>query len=108
MFRKKKCVKKVLAFLLCVFLLLSFNACSRSSVKKYNMTFSENEKRDTMRLSENDLSENILITKEDAKALLTAINNTTVEFPYSDLFETGNCYSRLETQVYVKEHDSIF
>ena len=82
MFRKKKCVKKVLAFLLCVFLLLSFNACSRSSVKKYNMTFSENQKRETMRLSENDVSENILITKEDAKALLNTINNTIVEFPY--------------------------
>lgn len=108
MFRRKKGVKKVFALLLCVFLLLSFSACSQSSVKKYNMTFSENKTRNTMRLGDNDVSENIFISKDDAKVLLNTINNTTVEFPYSDLFETDNCYSRLETQVYVKEHDSIF
>ena len=106
MYKKKACIK-VCAMFLCVAVILSLTACTKPS-KSYNMTLSESRIEYSFVVNNVDDSKSISLPQETINDLCNAIDSIQVIFPYSDLFETEECFRRLQTTISVSKHDSVF
>ena len=104
---KKKQYLKVCALILCLTVILSLSACTKSS-KSYNMALTESHNEYDLVVNSADDSKIITLPRETINSLCSTIDGIQVVFPYSNLFETEECFNRLQTTVSVLEHDSIF
>lgn len=98
---------KFLAAVLCVTLIVSISACGKPA-KKYNMTLTETERKQIFVTNEDDKSKVILLPKHEIDDLYYYIDSIKVLFPYSELFETEECYKRLQTKVFLQNHNATF
>jgi len=104
---KKRKWCRALSIVLCCVIALSMTACSKSA-KTYNMTLTETKKEQSMIVSNDDNSKFITLPSKSINNLQAFIKDIEVTFPYSKLFNTEECFKRLQTTVSVSKHDSIF
>ena len=96
-------MKKLCSIFLCICLTFSLAACGKEK-HTYNLDFSKQDKKIECTLSNNDISPNIHLKKECADSLKSKLDGISVEFPYNDLYQTEECYKRLQTKIDVKQH----
>ena len=106
MFKNEKALK-LLAVVICVLFILSLSACGKPT-KKHNMTLTETESKQNFVISEDDESKVILLTKNEIESAYKYIDSIQISFPYSELFDTDECYKRLQTKIFVQSHNSSF
>lgn len=97
-------MKKLLSVLLCLCMVFPIAGCRGKSEKTNNMIFSTHEKTVESSLAETDTSEKVFLSPEGVEYIHGIIDDIDVEFPYSDLYETEECYTRLQTKVNVQSH----
>ncbi len=97
-------MNRALSILLCLCILLSFVGCNRESSKKYNMNFGTQDKVIDCSLSNNDFSEKVFLNKQSVITIQQIIDKVDVSFPYENLYQTEECYSRLNTIINVQNH----
>lgn len=97
-------MKKIIAIALSLIMIISLVACGKREAK-YNLTFSTREKEIGVKLMSEDTFSKITLSENDAKEIKSMIKNIKVNFPYSDLYKTEECYNRLKTNPTVEQHN---
>ena len=98
--------KRFLAVLLTVCMVFSLSACTGGSgtYTRHNMNYSSAEKTITASFMEEDTSEIVSLSSGESEKLKKYLKDINTEFPYNELFETDECYNRLNTEIKVKKH----
>ena len=98
--------KRFLAVLLTVCMVFSLSACTGGSgtYTRHNMNYSSAEKTITASFMEEDTSEIVSLSSGESEKLKKYLKDINTEFPYNNLFETDECYNRLNTEIKVKKH----
>jgi len=70
----------------------------------HNLDFSVKEKEIVSSFIKEDASGNVTLSGSEADKLKEYLKNFEIEFPYRELFETEECYNRLNTEIKVEKH----
>ncbi len=107
-------MKRVITVFLCLIMILSLVACKQKNSDNnqkedyddreviLDNDLTDEQKNSTLALKDN--SAKVYIDSYDAENFLGYLDKITIDYPYSDLFETEECYNRLNITIDVKNH----
>ena len=96
-------MKRMISILLVVVLLTSLCACGQKKMT-HNMDFGTKDKNIFSTFMENDNSQKVTLSENAEDEIKLLIDSMKIDFPYSDLYQTEECFNRLNVKFNVTTH----